>query len=73
MSDDREEPEQWEPPLDLETAWSVWTLLKSMGWEFLPKEGGVLDQPEQLMQDVAKVEWLSSIIEPIVRDRATYA
>ena len=66
---DREEPGDWEPPLDIESAWAAWTLLTSTGWKHLLAEGGLLDQPEQLFQDVATIEWLSGLIEPMIGDR----
>lgn len=65
--DDREEPKEWEPPKDLNKAWSVWMLLSSTGWRHLLEEGGLLDQPESLMDDVAIVEWLSGIVEPLAK------
>lgn len=60
---DREEPDDWDPPVDLEHSWKVWTLLESTGWRHLPVEGGLLDQPELLLEDLAVISWLSSIVE----------
>lgn len=65
---DQEEPEDWDPPINLETAWSVWTLLRSTGWKHLPNDGGLLQQDELLMRDVAIIEWLSSMVEPFVKE-----
>lgn len=62
----RREPEDlddWEPPRDLERAWVAWTLLESTGWRYLLTPGGLLDQPDALMSDVAIIAWLSSIVE----------
>lgn len=64
-----EEPETWDPPIDLERAWSVWTLLSSTGWKHLPEAGGLLDQDELLMNDISIIEWLAGLIEPVVRSQ----
>ena len=58
-----EDLDDWEPPGDLERAWAAWTLLESTGWRHLLMPGGLLDQPEALMGDVAIIAWLSSIVE----------
>jgi hypothetical protein len=62
--------DDWEPPRDLERAWAVWSLLESTGWRFLMAPGGLLDQPEALMGDVAVIAWLSSIVERHVAQQA---
>lgn len=64
-----EEPDDWDPPTDPETAWTLWTLLRSIEWKHLPSEGGLLDQDEQLMSDIATIEWLSGLIEPMIKAR----
>ena len=64
LEPDREEPEDWSPPRDMDTAWAVWTLLESTGWRHLLVDGGLLDQPESLMEDVAVIAWLSGIVAP---------
>jgi hypothetical protein len=43
-------------------------LLKATGWKHLLVEGGLLQQPEALMEDVATIEWLSGIIEPMIAE-----
>lgn len=37
---------------DFDTAWRVWTQLEAVDWRMLPFAGGLLDQPEALMDDV---------------------
>jgi hypothetical protein len=60
--------DDWTPPRDLEKAWTVWTLLESTGWRHLPMPGGLLDQPDALMSDVAIIAWLSAIVEKHVKE-----
>lgn len=55
--------DDWTSPRNLEAAWSAWTLLESTGWRHLLDPGGLLDQPEGLMCDVALIAWLSSVVE----------
>lgn len=62
----REEPDDWDTPKDLEMAWGTWTLLEATGWRHLPFVGGLLDQPDVLMTDLATISWLSAIVEDIL-------
>lgn len=55
--------DDWEPPTNLDAAWTAWALLESTGWRHLLDPGGLLDQPEELMSDVALIAWLSSVVE----------
>lgn len=43
------------PLNDFETSWSVWVRMEATGWRFLPYPGGLLDQPEWLMQDLFRI------------------
>ena len=38
-------------------------LLESTGWKHLPYSGGLLDQPDRLMENVATIAWLSNILD----------
>ena len=67
LEEDRDEPAEWEPPLDIETAWAAWCLLRGTGWNIPLVEGGLFDQPDGLMADVAIIEWLSGLLEPEIR------
>jgi len=47
---------------NLDLAWLVWTLMEATGWKHLPLAGGLLDQPEALMDDLLTLSWLSGIV-----------
>ena len=38
-------------------SWKIWNLLESLDWRFLPDTGGILDQPEWLLDDLATISW----------------
>lgn len=40
----------------------MWTMLEAMEWAHLPYGGGLMDQPEELMENVAIISWLAGII-----------
>lgn len=40
---------------DLETSWQAWMRMEATGWKFMPYPGGLLDQPEWLMQDLFRI------------------
>ena len=40
---------------DPELAWQAWTMIQATGWNFLPHAGGLLDQPESLMDDIMAI------------------
>ncbi len=40
---------------DPELAWRAWTMIQATGWRFLPCPGGLLDQPESLMDDIMAI------------------
>jgi len=48
---------------DAALSWQVFCWMEAMGWKFLPKEGGMLDQPEGLMEDLAQWVRLKGIVE----------
>jgi hypothetical protein len=47
---------------NIETAWRVWTFLDSIEWKHLPDPGGILDQDEHLMTDIATLARMSSLV-----------
>ena len=44
-------------------AWHTWTLMQATGWTFLPYAGGLLDQPEALMDDIMTISLTSQIVK----------
>lgn len=40
---------------DLEEAWGAYTQMEATGWHHLPYAGGLLDQPELLMQNIYRI------------------
>ncbi len=40
---------------DMEEAWTAYTLMESMKWQFLPYAGGLLDQPEALIRNILRI------------------
>ena len=51
-------------------AWQVWTLLERTGWQYLPCEGGLLDQPAELWEDVLVIAWRKEQVEKMMRKGA---
>lgn len=45
--------------------------MEALGWKFLPQEGGLLDQPEGLMDDLAQWVRLRGIVEWQIKHQAT--
>lgn len=56
-----EEDEEWRVH-DLEGAFKIWCLLQGLDWGHLPYGGGLLDQPEALMNDLVTISWRKGII-----------
>lgn len=52
---------------DLEASWKVWVLLQGLDWSHLPYEGGILEQPEVLMNDLVTISWRKSIIKEMLK------
>jgi len=45
---------------DLDLVWRLWVWAENTGWRHLPMAGGLLDQPESLMDDLMAVQFASS-------------
>jgi hypothetical protein len=43
---------------DPSLAWDTWTLMEATGWKHLPHVGGLLDQPQALMDDLMTIAWV---------------
>lgn len=43
----------------MELGWRAWTLGEALGWQMLPFNGGYLEQPEALMEDILTIAALS--------------
>ncbi len=52
--------------LEPEAAWRVWTMLEATEWRHLPQAGGLLDQDEALMSDLAAIGARSSIVRQMI-------
>lgn len=66
LEQDDEDPDDWRLN-DPDLAWRTWTLMQATGNRFLPCAGGLLDQPESLMDDLLTLSWLSGIIEKQIK------
>jgi hypothetical protein len=44
--------------IDAALAWDTWVLMEATGWKHLPHAGGLLDQPEALMDDLMTIAWV---------------
>ena len=42
--------------------------MESMGWEHLPLDGGVLDQPEWLWADLQVIAWRKECVEKMLKE-----
>lgn len=51
-----DDPKDWDLH-DPEISWRVWNLLENLDWKFLPEEGGLLSQPDWLLEDLATIAW----------------
>ena len=70
ISDEELEDDEWflnRPEL----SWRIWCLVEAHGWEKLPFDGGLLDQPDWLMEDLATISWRKKIIEDMVKARGS--
>lgn len=45
----------------------MWTLLETLDWKFLPFPGGLLEQEEWLMDDLAVIAWRRGIIDELTK------
>jgi hypothetical protein len=55
---------------DPEKAWQVWSLIEATDWRFLPRAGGLLDQPEALLEDVLTIAALARKIERMLEQQS---
>jgi len=51
------------PIHNLERAWQTWTLMEATGWQFLPYSGGLLEQPESVLEDLLMVATVSQRVK----------
>jgi len=42
-------------------------MLERTGWQYLPFEGGLLDQPESLIEDVLTIAWRKEQVEKMMK------
>jgi len=52
-------------------SWRIWCLVESHGWEKLPFAGGLLDQPDWLLEDLSTISWRKQVIEDMMQPAAT--
>lgn len=55
---------------DPEAAWQAWSLMEATDWRFLPRAGGLLDQPEALLEDILTLATLARAVERMLEDNA---
>jgi hypothetical protein len=55
---------------DPEAAWHAWGLMEMTDWRFLPRAGGLLDQPEALLEDILTLASLNQMVERILENSA---
>jgi len=48
-------------------AWNTWKLLEQTGWQWLPCDGGLLDQPEALFEDLLTIAWRKDRVEEMMK------
>lgn len=42
--------------------------MESFDWRFLPAQGGLLDQPDWLLEDLATIAWRKSVVEDMLKE-----
>lgn len=47
----------------MESSFAIWSMLDSLDWRYLPDPGGLLDQNEALMSDLATISYASQLVE----------
>lgn len=62
--------EEWRV-FDLDGAFKVWCMLQGLDWSHLPYEGGLLEQPEALMNDLLTISWRKNIIGEMLKPTPT--
>jgi len=50
-----------------ERSWSVWRMMENSGWRHLPREGGILDQEDSLMEDLLIISWRKGIVKELMK------
>lgn len=57
IRDEGGEPEELPSPvLNREESWSIWMIVRAFDWKALPHAGGLLDQPDWLLNDLLNLE-----------------
>lgn len=57
IRDEGGEPESLPSPvLNHEESWSIWMIVRAFDWKALPYSGGLLDQPDWLLNDLLNLE-----------------
>ena len=54
---------------DFGTSWMVWVRMEATGWKFLPYPGGLLEQPDWLMQDLFRIRAASERVKETLKNR----
>ena len=42
--------------------------MEGFDWKFLPEPGGLLDQPDWLMDDLTTISWRKNVIEDMLKE-----
>ena len=50
-----------------ELGWEAWKLMQAFGWKFLPYEGGLMDQPETLMDDILAISSANEKVKEMLK------
>jgi len=53
----------WDLNHEVVEVWNLWKMMEALDWRFLPSAGGMLDQPEALMEDLLTISWRRDVIE----------
>jgi hypothetical protein len=51
-----------------EESFEIWSLMEATDWKYLPYAGGLLDQPDWLLEDIFTLSWRSRYVREMVRD-----
>jgi hypothetical protein len=52
---------------DPEFAWRLWRLMEGLDWNFLPYAGGLLDQPNWVIEMLLTVNWRKHLYEDLLK------
>ena len=50
-----------------EISFQVWEMMERTGWQYLPYDGGLLDQPEWLFEDLMVIAWRKGVVEKMMQ------